>query len=170
MADPGKNEVTPEDEQTAEVPARPAEAAASEQPIPPDAVHQPAKVMRIATMVRQLLDEVKHAPLDEPSRARMADIYETSVRELAEVLSPELKDELARLSMPFDADSPSEAELRIAHAQLIGWLEGLFHGIQAMMFAQHAETQARFEEMRRRSLPAGEDQGAGPEPGQGQYL
>lgn len=133
--------------------------------LPPDAVHQPAKVMRIATMVRQLLEEVKHAPLDDPSRARMADIYETSVRELGDVLSPELKDELARLSLPFDAETPSEAELRVAHAQLIGWLEGLFHGIQAMLFAQHAETQARFEEMRRRSLPSGEDQPPG-----GQYL
>jgi len=149
----------------------PPEAAEPATPIPPDAVHQPAKVMRIATMVRQLLDEVKHAPLDDPSRARMADIYETSVRELGEILSPELKDELARLSMPFDAETPSEPELRIAHAQLIGWLEGLFHGIQAMLFAQHAETQARFEEMRRRSLPAGEDQPPSPgEPGQGQYL
>lgn len=132
----------------------------------PNAIHQPAKVMRIATMVKQLLDEVKHAPLDEPSRTRMADIYETSVRELGEVLSPDLKDELARLSLPFDAESPSEAELRVAHAQLMGWLEGLFHGIQAMLFAQHAESQARFEEVRRRSLPSGEDE----PPAQGQYL
>ena len=136
-------------------------------PSPADAIQQPAKVMRIATMVKQLLEEVKHAPLDEPSRARMADIYETSVRELADVLSGELKDELGRLTLPFDAESPSEAELRIAHAQLIGWLEGLFHGIQAMLFAQHAESQARFEEVRRRSLPAGEDQAPPP---QGQYL
>jgi hypothetical protein len=122
--------------------------------------------MRIATMVKQLLDEVKHAPLDEPSRARMADIYETSVRELGEVLSPELKDELARLSLPFDADSPSEAELRIAHAQLIGWLEGLFHGIQAMLFAQHAENQARLQQMSRPELPQAEDA----TPAHGQYL
>lgn len=132
----------------------------------PDAIHQPAKVMRIATMVKQLLEEVKHAPLDEPSRARMADVYETSVRELGEVLSPELKDELARLSLPFNAESPSEAELRIAHAQLIGWLEGLFHGIQAMLFAQHAESQARLQEVRRPSLPTGETE----PPAHGQYL
>ena len=136
------------------------------QGVGPDAIHQPAKVMRIATMVKQLLDEVRHAPLDEPSRARMADIYETSVRELGEVLSPELKEELARLSLPFDAKSPSEAELRVAHAQLMGWLEGLFHGIQAMLFAQHAESQARFEEVRRRSLPSGETEA----PAHGQYL
>jgi hypothetical protein len=122
--------------------------------------------MRIATMVKQLLDEVKHAPLDEPSRTRMADIYETSVRELGEVLSPELKDELARLSLPFDAESPSEAELRIAHAQLMGWLEGLFHGIQAMLFAQHAESQARLQQVNPPPLPAGE----GEPPPQGQYL
>jgi hypothetical protein len=136
---------------------------------PADAVHQPAKVMRIATMVRQLLEEVRHSSLDEAGRSRLADIYETSVRELGEVLSPDLKDELARLSLPFDAESPSDAELRIAHAQLVGWLEGLFHGIQAMMFAQHAESQARFEEMRRRSLPAGEDIPP-QQPGAGQYL
>ncbi len=135
-------------------------------PTPADAVQQPAKVMRIATMVRQLLEEVRHSSLDEAGRSRLADIYETSVRELGEILSSELKDELARLSLPFDADSPSDSELRIAHAQLVGWLEGLFHGIQAMMFAQQAESQARFEEMRRRSLPSGE----GESPTGGTYL
>jgi len=131
-------------------------------------VHHPAKVMRIATMVRQLLEEVRQSSLDEPSRERMRDVYETSVRELGEVLSPDLKDELGRLSLPFEADAPSEAELRVAHAQLVGWLEGLFHGIQAMLFAQQAESRARFEQVRRPSLPAGED--APPQPGSGQYL
>lgn len=133
-----------------------------------ESVEHPAKVMRIATMVRQLLEEVRQAPLDEPSRERMRDVYETSVRELGEVLSPDLKDELGRLSLPFEAEAPSEAELRVAHAQLVGWLEGLFHGIQAMLFAQQAESRARFEEVRRRSLPAAED--TPPQPGQGQYL
>ncbi len=121
-------------------------------------IHQPAKVMRIATMVRQLLEEVRHAPMDDASRARMREIYETSVKELSQVLSPDLQDELGRLSLPFEETSPSDAELRVAHAQLVGWLEGLFHGIQAMLFAQQAESRARFEEMRRRSLPAPEDQ------------
>jgi len=133
-----------------------------------DGVEHPAKVMRIATMVRQLLEEIRQAPLDEASRARLSDVYETSVKELAEVLSPDLKDELARLSLPFEAEAPSEAELRIAHAQLVGWLEGLFHGIQAMLFAQQAESRARFEEVRRRSLPAPED--TPPGHGGGQYL
>ena len=119
-------------------------------------------------MVRQLLDEVRHSPLDDASRARMADVYETSVKELGEVLSPDLRDELARLSLPFEAETPTDAELRIAHAQLVGWLEGLFHGIQAMLFAQQAESRARFEEVRRRGLPAAEDQS--PQSGQGQYL
>ena len=128
-------------------------------------IHQPAKVMRIATMVRQLLEEVRHSPMDEASRARMREIYETSVKELAGVLSPDLQDELNRLSMPFGADAPSDAELRVAHAQLVGWLEGLFHGIQAMLFAQQAESRARFEELQRRSLPAAEDQP--PHPGSG---
>ena len=133
----------------------------------PDVQH-PAKVLRIATMVKQLLDEVRHASLDEASRARLREIYETSVRELGEVLSPDLKDELARLSLPFENDAPSDSELRIAHAQLVGWLEGLFHGIQAMLFAQQAESRARFEEVRRRTLPAPDDRP--PDPGQGTYL
>src|SRR5688572_15820486 len=143
----------------------PGEGESSSSPV--DNVHHPAKVMRIATMVRQLLEEVRHSSLDEAGRSRLADIYETSVRELGEVLAPELKDELARLSLPFNGESPTDSELRIAHAQLVGWLEGLFHGIQAMLFAQHAESQARFEEVRRRSLPAGED---APPHQPGQYL
>ena len=131
-------------------------------------IHQPAKVMRIATMVRQLLEEVRHAPMDDASRSRMKEIYETSVKELAGVLSPDLQAELARLSLPFGTEAPTDAELRVAHAQLVGWLEGLFHGIQAMLFAQQAESRARFEEMRRQSLPAAEDQA--PVPGEGTYL
>lgn len=130
-------------------------------------VHQPAKVMRIASMVRTLLEEVRAAPLDEASRARLREIYNTSVEELSEVLSDDLKEELVRLSFPFEG-TPSDAELRVAHAQLVGWLEGLFHGLQAMMFAQQMESRARLEEMRRRGLPAGEPQ---PDPsGHGQYL
>lgn len=120
------------------------------------AVEQPAKVMRIGTMIKQLLEEVRHAPLDEKSRARLREIYETSVRELAEGLSPDLRKELDRLASPFDADEvPSEAELRIAQAQLVGWLEGLFHGIQATLFAQQAAARAQLAEMRHRQLPPG---------------
>ena len=133
-----------------------------------EAVEHPAKVMRIATMSRQLLEEVRQAQLDEASRNRMREIYETSIKELTEVLSPDLREELERLSLPFDQDAPSEAELRVAHAQLVGWLEGLFHGIQAMLFAQQMESRQRLEEMRRRSLPAqvAEREGGGP----GTYL
>jgi hypothetical protein len=151
------------------------EGAGAEEKEEPDSdkesVHHPAKVMRIAAMARQLLDEVRHAPLDEESRQRMRDIYETSVSELAETLSPELKEELASLSPPFGADAPTDAELRVAHAQLVGWLEGLFHGIQAMLFAQQMDARQRLEEVRRPRLPAptpgGKDQ---PEHGQGTYL
>jgi hypothetical protein len=140
-----------------------------------ESVHQPAKVMRIASMARVLLDELRQGSLDEPGRTRLREIYETSVRELGEVLSPDLREELAQLSLPFDDSSPSDAELRVAHAQLVGWLEGLFHGIQAMLFAQQAEARQRIEEMRRRSLPAGDPgdpapEGQGPETGQGTYL
>jgi hypothetical protein len=120
-----------------------------------DMVAQPAKVMRIGTMIKQLLDEVKAAPLDEASRARLTDIYRASIAELEEGLAPDLVEELERLSLPFDADTvPSESELRIAQAQLVGWLEGLFHGIQTALFAQQVAARAQFEHMRR-ALPPG---------------
>ena len=158
--------------QTEGPPAAPAAAVAepSEEVTPEEveeAVQHPAKVMRIAAMARQLLEEVRRAPLDEASRSRLREIYETSVVELGQVLSPELKEELGRLSLPFQDDSPSDAELRVAHSQLVGWLEGLFHGIQAMLFAQQMESRGRLEEMRRRSLPQGPRP---PEAGAGQYL
>jgi hypothetical protein len=121
-------------------------------------VQQPAKVMRIASMARQLLEELRSAPLDEAGRTRLRDIYETAVKQLGEVVSGDLKEELAELSLPFDDVSPSDAELRIAHAQLVGWLEGLFHGIQAMLFAQQMENRQRLDEIRRRSLPGGPPQ------------
>lgn len=113
-----------------------------------DLVEQPAKVMRIGGMIRQLLDEVKAAPLDEASRARLRDIHLQSIKELEDGLAPELVDELERLSLPFDGDTPSESELRIAQAQLVGWLEGLFHGIQAALYAQQVQAQAQFQNMR----------------------
>ena len=119
-----------------------------------ESVSQPAKVMRIGSMIKQLLEEVRQAPLDEPGRARLADIYQTSLEQLSEVLSPDLQDELKQLAAPFEDETPSEAELRIAQAQLVGWLEGLFHGIQATLFAQQMEARQQLEELRRRSLPA----------------
>ncbi len=113
-----------------------------------DLVNQPAKVMRIGGMIRQLLDEVKAAPLDEASRARLRDIHLQSIKELEDGLAPELVDELERLSLPFNNETPSESELRIAQAQLVGWLEGLFHGIQAALYAQQVQAQAQFQNMR----------------------
>jgi hypothetical protein len=119
-----------------------------------ESVTEPAKVMRIGSMVKQLLDEVRQAPLDEASRERLAEIYERSVTELAEALSPDLQEELRSLALPFDQDAvPSEAELRIAQAQLVGWLEGLFHGIQATLFAQQLAARQQLEQMRQ--LPPG---------------
>jgi hypothetical protein len=118
-------------------------------------VEQPAKVMRIGSMIRQLLEEVKSAPLDEASRNRLKEIHKATVRELEEGLSPELVEELERLTLPFSDDqTPSEAELRIAQAQLVGWLEGLFHGIQTAIYAQQMAARAQFEQMRR-GLPMG---------------
>ncbi len=130
-----------------------------------DMVEQPAKVMRIANMIRQLLDEVKSAPLDEASRQRLRTIHQASIRELKEGLAPELVEELERITLPFSEDAtPSDAELRIAQAQLVGWLEGLFHGIQTALFAQQMAARAQLEQMRR-ALPAGALPGP---PGQGQ--
>jgi hypothetical protein len=120
-----------------------------------EAVEHPAKVMRIGSMIKLLLEEVRQSDLDEPSRDRLRDIYETSVHELSEALSPDLRDELSRLAHPFAAEGvPSEAELRVAKAQLVGWLEGLFHGIQATLFAQQMAARQQLDEMRRR-LPPG---------------
>ena len=113
-----------------------------------DLIEQPAKVMRIGAMIRQLLEEVKAAPLDEASRSRLRTIHLQSIEELKDGLAPELVDELERLSLPFDGEAPSEGELRIAQAQLVGWLEGLFHGIQAALYAQQVQAQAQFQNMR----------------------
>jgi len=134
-----------------------------------ESVERPAKVMRIGSMIKQLLDEVRQAELDEPSRIRLKEIYELSVRELADTLSPALAEELDRLALPFESPTPTDAELRIAQAQLVGWLEGLFHGIQATLFAQQVAAQNQLEEMRRRSLPAGDPSQQRPRGG-GNYL
>ena len=132
-----------------------------------ESVEQPAKVMRIGSMVKQLLDEVRASSLDEPGRARLREIYEQSVRELAGALSPDLAAELDRMTLPFDETVPSESELRVAQAQLVGWLEGLFHGIQATLLAQQMAARAQLEEMRQRGLPPGSggEDGLAPRPG-----
>jgi hypothetical protein len=141
-----------------------------------DLVEQPAKVMRIGTMIKQLLEEVRAAPLDDASRNRLRDIHRTSIRELEDGLAPELREELERLTLPFTEDSiPSDAELRIAQAQLVGWLEGLFHGIQTALFAQQMAARAQLEQMRQGALPPGMAGPGGPRggpahPGTGQYL
>ena len=121
-----------------------------------DLVEQPAKVMRIGTMIKQLLEEVRAAPLDEASRNRLREIHATSIRELEDGLAPELREELDRLTLPFnEGAAPSDAELRIAQAQLVGWLEGLFHGIQTALFAQQMAARAQLEQMRQGALPPG---------------
>ncbi len=131
-----------------------AENAENERPVT-EMVEQPAKVMRIGSMIRQLLEEVRAAPLDEKSRARLKEIHQSSIKELEDGLAPELVEELERLSLPFqDGEVPSEAELRVAQAQLVGWLEGLFHGIQTTLFAQQMAARAQLEQMRR-ALPPG---------------
>jgi hypothetical protein len=128
-------------------------------PTEPDAragetITEPAKLLRIASMVRELLDETRQASVDEPGRKQLKEIYDRSVAELRGVLSQDLQNELAELVPPLD-HVPTESEIRVAQAQLVGWLEGLFHGIQAAMFAQQAAARAQFEELRRRGLPGG---------------
>lgn len=127
-----------------------------------DLVEQPAKVMRIGAMIRQLLEEVKSAPLDDASRNRLKEIHRSSIKELESGLAPELVEELERLSLPFtEGVTPSDSELRIAQAQLVGWLEGLFHGIQTAIYAQQVSARAQFEQMRR-ALPGGHQPGGQP--------
>ena len=122
---------------------------------PADLVEHPGKVMRIASMIKQLLEEVRSSPLDDAGRTRLAEIHRRSISELEDGLAPELVEELERITLPFGDDTPSDAELRIAQAQLVGWLEGLFHGIQAALFAQQMAAQQQLQNMRR-ALPQGE--------------
>jgi hypothetical protein len=130
--------------------------------------------MRIGSMIKQLLEEVRQTELDEPSRERLREIYDTSIVELSSSLSPDLQEELGRLALPFDPDTaPTGAELRIAKAQLVGWLEGLFHGIQATLFAQQMAARNQLEDMRRRLPPGAGGDASGPEgppQGGGTYL
>ncbi len=148
----------------------------SRQQSPADLIEQPAKVMRIGSMIKQLLEEVRAAPLDDASRLRLREVHASSIAELGEGLAPELREELGRLSLPFGDDQvPSDAELRIAQAQLVGWLEGLFHGIQTALFAQQMAARVQLEQMRgRMALPPGAvpqpPAGPGPAGGTGQYL
>lgn len=139
-----------------------------------DNIGEPAKVMRIGTMIKQLLEEVRAAPLDEASRVRLKDIHAASIKELESGLTPDLREELERLTLPFTEDSvPSDAELRIAQAQLVGWLEGVFHGLQAALVAQQLAARSQLDHMRRGALPPGAsaDRSGGPAPGgTGQYL
>ncbi|GLY04924.1 MULTISPECIES: bacterial proteasome activator family protein [Actinoplanes] len=128
---------------------------------PGNLIEQPAKVMRIGSMIKQLLEEVRAAPLDEASRGRLREIHQRSIKELEDGLAPELREELERITLPFEGETPpSESELRIAQAQLVGWLEGLFHGIQAALVAQQMAARLQLEQMRgggtgRPALPMG---------------
>jgi hypothetical protein len=147
------------------VPTGAPEGAPAEEPEETEFVSEPAKVMRVGSMIKQLLDEVRSTELDEPSRQRLRAIYDTSVQELGSALSPDLRDELNRLAFPFaEEGTPTEIELRVAQAQLVGWLEGLFHGIQATLFAQQMAARQQLENMRGQGqLPPGMRGPGGPE-------
>ena len=142
-----------------------ADGQAGDQPDDNEQVTRPTKLIRIASMVRTMLDEVRRAPLDDAGRRRLREIHEKSLDELESVLSPELQQELQEVVLPFTSDAPTESELRLAQAQLVGWLEGLFHGIQATLFTQQAMAQGQLEEMRRRrALEASQGPMGGPLP------
>ena len=146
MSDPNTND--PE-ELVTEVLSQSSSISSAGSPVPvTESVTEPAKVMRIGSMVKQLLEEVRNTQLDAGSRERLAEIYERSVVELAEALSPDLQQELRMLALPFSDGIPSDGELRIAQAQLVGWLEGLFHGIQATLFAQQIAARQQYEQLR----------------------
>ena len=156
-------------------PSRIAEGQQGEDGPSTEAITEPAKLLRIASMVRELLEETRHASMDEPGRKRLVNIYHRSIEELGDSVSPDLKHELQELVPPLDDGVPTESEMRVAQAQLVGWLEGLFHGIQAAMFAQQMAARQQFEEIRRRGLLAQnpeQQQPDGPPSGQprGQYL
>ena len=159
-------------------PDRPADDAPDRQRTnPADLVEEPAKVMRIGSMIKQLLEEVRNSPLDEAGRRRLADIHHRSLEELKDGLAPELVDELERIALPVRDEEPSDAELRIAQAQLVGWLEGLFHGIQTALVAQQMAAQQQLAQMRALPPGPGSSYGTPPAPGQkrdggptGQYL
>jgi hypothetical protein len=127
-------------------------------------VTSPTKLIRISSMVRTMLDEVRRAPLDDAGRRRLREIHEVSLKELEGVLSPDLRQELSEVVLPLTGDDPPESELRLAQAQLVGWLEGLFHGIQATLFTQQAMAQQQFEEMRRRRALEGGPMGGPQQP------
>lgn len=162
------SDASPESPLSAEViDGRPFPGADSAAETPTESVTEPAKVMRIGSMVRQLLEEVRSSQMDAASRERLAEIYERSIIEISEALSPDLAEELHTLALPFkDGEVPSDSELRVAKAQLVGWLEGLFHGIQATLFAQQLAARQQIEQMRQ--IPGQPDRG-GPQPG-GTYL
>ena len=163
--------VGPDGHPMGEVEVPPADG--TEERSPAELVEQPAKVMRIGSMVKQLLEEIRAAPLDDGARTRLREIYESSIKELGEGLAPELREELDRVTLPFSDDTvPTDAELRIAQAQLVGWLEGLFHGIQTALFAQQMAARAQLEQMRRGLPPGagGQQPDGGLGRGTGQYL
>jgi hypothetical protein len=133
-------------------------------------VTRPTKLIRIASMVRNMLEEVRRAPIDDAGRKALREIHERSIHELEEVLSPDLREELCEVVLPFKDDPPTESEVRLAQAQLVGWLEGLFHGIQTALFAQQMAARQQLEQMRQGALPPGMGVQRGPQSGTGQYL
>jgi hypothetical protein len=153
-------------------PVHSAEVVEEEERPDQGSIQHPTKLLRIASMIRELVEEVRQAPLDERGRSRIREVYARTLGELKGLLSPDLQAELAKLMTPLE-EGASDAEIRVAQAQLLGWLEGLFHGIQAALWSQQMQARAALEEMRRRGLPSGDQSRPSPSPEggpPGQYL
>ena len=165
--DPSAARETVQPEVVQQAPAPEGEGRDESQPAQ-EQVTQPTKLIRIASMVRNMLEEVRRAPIDDAGRKALREIHERSIHELEGVLSPDLKRELSDVVLPFNSDAPTESEVRLAQAQLVGWLEGLFQGIQATLFTQQMAAQGQFDEMRRRAIESGQAPPQAP-PGSG-YL
>lgn len=131
----------------------------SEQP----SVLHASKLMRIAAMTRAMLEEVRQAPVDEGGRRLLVEVHERTLSEMEEVLTPDLREELQEIFLPLSGEDASESELRISQAQLVGWLEGLFAGIQATLWSQQAAAADHLQQMRARAI---EMQGSQEPPGQ----
>lgn len=126
-------------------------------------VSEPTKLIRIASMTRAVLEELRTTPLDAAAAERVVAIHRASLGELRDVLSDELKEEFDDIFAPFEGE-PTDASLRIAHAQLVGWLEGLFHGIQATIATQQMLASSQLAQMQRRKALEAQTGGGDGEP------
>jgi len=123
---------------------------------PEPAISDPAKLIRLGTMLQTLMAEVRNADTDVESRKLLARIHNETMEELATVLSSDLMDELSEFTNCCDDEGvPTEAEIRVAQAQLVGWLQGLLQGLQASMAAQQTAAAQQLQQLATRQSAPG---------------